>query len=118
MAIYLYFLSRCVRIVTRTKKTFAALLVIGLSLNIMIQAMLNIAVSVDLVPVTGLTLPMVSMGGTSTLFTCFSFGIILSVSHFTEQQRKKEEEEQKAKEGGDDKGLKPDETAWSDAGHY
>lgn len=115
LGIYLYFLSRCVRIVTRTKKVFAALLTIGLSLNILIQAMLNMAVSVDLVPVTGLTLPMVSWGGTSTLFTCFSFGIILSVSHFTEQQRKRELEEEKE---GEEKDLKPDETAWKDAGNY
>jgi cell division protein FtsW len=115
LAIYLYFLSRCVRIVTRTKKIFAALLTIGLSLNILIQAMLNIAVSVDLVPVTGLTLPMVSWGGTSTLFTCFSFGIILSVSHYTEEQRRLEKEGEGEEETSD---LKPDETAWSNAGDY
>jgi cell division protein FtsW len=48
------------------------------------QAFMNIAVNLDLVPVTGLTLPLVSMGGTSILFTCVSFGIILSVSKYIE----------------------------------
>ena len=48
------------------------------------QAFINIAVSVHLVPVTGVTLPMISMGGTSILFTCISFGMILSVSKYIE----------------------------------
>ena len=52
---------------------------------LVIQALANMAVSVNLVPVTGLTLPMVSMGGTSVLFTCISFGILLSVSKYIEQ---------------------------------
>ncbi len=57
----------------------------GLCLNIVIQAFANIAVSVQLVPVTGLTLPMVSMGGTSLLFTSMSIGVILSVSRYVEK---------------------------------
>ena len=61
------------------------MLAIGLTLNIVIQAFANIAVSVQLVPATGLTLPMISMGGTSFLFTCISLGIILSVSRFVEK---------------------------------
>ena len=71
--------------VTRCHKTFGAILAIGLCLNIVVQAMANIAVSVHLVPVTGLTLPMVSMGGTSIIFTCISLGIILSVSRYVEE---------------------------------
>ena len=63
------------------------MLAIGLGLNIAVPAFANIAVSLDLVPVTGLTLPMVSMGGTSLLFTCVSFGIILSVSKYVERVR-------------------------------
>ncbi|MCO6463478.1 MAG: FtsW/RodA/SpoVE family cell cycle protein [Saprospiraceae bacterium] len=83
--IYLWLLFRAVSIVTRCPKTFGAMLVIGLTLNIVITAFANIAVSVQLVPATGLTLPMISMGGTSFLFTCLSFGIILSVSRYVEQ---------------------------------
>ena len=61
------------------------MLAMGLMLNIVITAFANIAVAVKLVPATGLTLPMISMGGTSFLFTCLSFGIILSVSRYVEQ---------------------------------
>lgn len=76
---------KCTSIVTRSPKTFGALLAMGLCLNIVIQAFANIAVSVNLVPVTGLTLPLVSKGGTSMLITCMAFGMILSVSRFIEQ---------------------------------
>jgi cell division protein FtsW len=85
LVLYLWLLIRCVSLVTRSPKTFGAMLAIGLGLNIVIQAFANIAVSVQLVPATGLTLPMISMGGTSFLFTCVAFGIILSVSRFVEQ---------------------------------
>ena len=70
---------------TRSPKTFGAMLSIGLCLSLVLQAYANIAVSIHLVPVTGLTLPMVSMGGTSIIFTCISFGIILSVSKYIER---------------------------------
>ena len=76
---------KCTSIVTRSPKTFGALLAMGLCLNIVIQAFANIAVSVNLVPVTGLTLPLVSKGGTSMLITCMAFGMILSVSRYIEQ---------------------------------
>ncbi len=85
LAIYLWLLFRTVGLVTRCSKTFGAMLALGLTLNIVITAFANIAVSVQLVPATGLTLPMISMGGTSFLFTCLSFGIILSVSRHVEQ---------------------------------
>ena len=84
LLIYLWLLIRTVSLVTRCPKTFGAMLAVGLTLNIVITAFANIAVSVQLVPATGLTLPMISMGGTSFLFTCISFGIILSVSRFVE----------------------------------
>ena len=54
----------------------------------MFQAMINMAVAVNLVPVTGQSLPMVSMGGTSIWFTCFAVGIILSVSAGAEKEDK------------------------------
>ena len=85
LLIYLWLLIRTVSLVTRCPKTFGAMLAVGLTLNIVITAFANIAVSVQLVPATGLTLPMISMGGTSFLFTCLSFGIILSVSRYVEQ---------------------------------
>jgi len=85
LLMYLWLLIRTVSLVTRCPKTFGAMLAMGLTLNIVITAFANIAVSVQLVPATGLTLPMISMGGTSFLFTCISFGIILSVSRFVEQ---------------------------------
>lgn len=85
IGVYLALLYRCVCMVTKCPKTFGAILAIGLCLNIVVQAFANIAVSVHLVPVTGLTLPIISMGGTSVVFTCISLGIILSVSRYVEE---------------------------------
>lgn len=85
LGLYIALLYRCTVIVTKCPKTFGAILAIGLCLNVVIQAFANIAVSVHLVPVTGLTLPIISMGGTSVLFTCISLGIILSVSRYVEE---------------------------------
>lgn len=84
ISLYLLLFFRVTRLVTKSSKAFGAMVAMGLSLLLIIQAYLNIAVAVNLVPVTGLTLPLVSMGGTSTLFTCVAFGIILSVSKFME----------------------------------
>ena len=64
---------------------FGAFLALGLSFTLVIQAMANMAVNVNLFPVTGVTLPLVSMGGSSFLFTCASIGIILSVARNVEQ---------------------------------
>lgn len=82
--LYVIFFFRITRLVTKSPKAFGAMVALGLSLLLIIQAFVNIAVSVHLVPVTGLTLPMISMGGTSVLFTCIAFGIILSVSKYVE----------------------------------
>ena len=89
LGLYLWLLIRCIGIVTRCPKAFGAILAMGLCLNLVIQAFANIAVSVHLLPVTGLTLPLVSMGGTSMLFTCMSLGIILSVSRYVEEAKDK-----------------------------
>ncbi len=93
MVLYLVLLYRCVRIVTRSPKAFGALLAAGLSFSLTIQAFANMAVAVGLGPVTGVPLPLVSMGGTSMLFTSIAFGIILSVSRDVEENSvvKKEE---------------------------
>lgn len=85
MGLYILLLFRCVKLVTRSPKAFGAMLVLGLGLIIVIQALTNIAVSVHLLPVTGLTLPLMSMGGTSVLFTSIMIGMILSVSKYIEQ---------------------------------
>ncbi len=86
--LYLTLLMRSIKIVTKSPKTFGAMLAIGLTLNIVVQAFANIAVSVHLLPVTGLTLPMVSAGGSSLVITAISLGIILSVSRYVEQAHK------------------------------
>ena len=92
LGLYLWLLFRCVSIVTRCPKAFGAILAMGLCLNIVIQAFANIGVSVHLLPVTGLTLPLVSMGGTSIIFTCISFGVILSVSKYVDEAREQKVE--------------------------
>jgi cell division protein FtsW len=84
MILYLVLLYRCVRIVTRSPKAFGALLAAGLSFSLTIQAFAHMAVTVGLGPVTGVPLPLLSMGGTSMIFTSIAFGIILSVSRDVE----------------------------------
>ncbi|MEM7575079.1 MAG: FtsW/RodA/SpoVE family cell cycle protein [Bacteroidota bacterium] len=84
IGVYLLLFFRVVRLVTKSPKAFGAMVAMGLSLLLVLQAFVNIAVVLDLVPVTGLPLPLVSMGGTSFLFTCIAFGIILSVSKYIE----------------------------------
>ena len=89
--IYLVFLWRSIRIFKRCPYAFGAFLALGLSFTLVIQAVANMAVSVNLFPVTGVTLPLVSMGGSSFLFTCFAIGIILSVARNVEQLEGKKE---------------------------
>jgi cell division protein FtsW len=69
----------------QSKRSFGSLLVIGLSLLIAFQAFINMGVAVNLLPVTGQPLPLVSMGGTSIWFTCVAVGMILSVSRMAGQ---------------------------------
>jgi len=90
--IYLVFLFRSIKIFRRCPFAFGAFLALGLSFTLAIQAIANMAVSVNLFPVTGVTLPLVSMGGSSFLFTCFSIGIILSVARNVEQLEGRKEE--------------------------
>lgn len=89
VVLYLVLLYRCVRIVTQSPKAFGALLAAGLSFSLTIQAFANMAVAVGLGPVTGVPLPLVSMGGTSMIFTSIAFGIILSVSRDVEEKGSK-----------------------------
>ncbi|MFI5131439.1 MAG: FtsW/RodA/SpoVE family cell cycle protein [Chitinophagales bacterium] len=83
--IYLVFLYRCIRIYKKCPYAFGAFLALGLSFTLAIQAVANMAVTVNLFPVTGVTLPLISMGGTSFIFTCLAIGIILSVARNVEQ---------------------------------
>lgn len=78
--LYLILFYRAVRIVTKVPGTFGSFLTIGVSFSLVFQAMINMGVAVNILPVTGQPLPLISMGGTSIWFTSLSIGIILSVS--------------------------------------
>lgn len=84
--LYLVLFVRGVRIVRKSPMAFASLLAIGCSFSLVFQAMINMAVAVNIFPVTGQPLPMLSMGGTSIWFTSIAIGIILSVSRDIEKE--------------------------------
>lgn len=93
--LYLWLLIRAGKIARRSEKSFPAFLVMGISMLLVSQAMLNMMVAVGLFPVTGQPLPLISKGGTSTLINCAYIGMILSVSRYVaekEEQRLKEAE--------------------------
>jgi cell division protein FtsW len=73
------------RIVLKSPKAFGALIAVGISFSLVLQALINMAVAVNLFPVTGLTLPLVSKGGTSIILTSIAFGLIMSVSRYVEE---------------------------------
>lgn len=83
--IYLLFLYRCIRLYRKCPYAFGAFLALALSFTLVIQAIANMGVNVNVFPNTGVTLPLVSMGGSSFIFTCISIGIILSVARNVEQ---------------------------------
>lgn len=78
--LYMLLFYRALQIVKRTERAFAALITIGCAFSLVFQALINMAVAVNIFPVTGQPLPMLSMGGTSIWFTSAAIGIILSVS--------------------------------------
>ena len=84
--LYMVLLFRGIRILRDSEKPFGGLMAIGLSFGLVFQALINMAVAVNLFPVTGQPLPLVSMGGTSIWFTCIAIGIILSVSRSNEHK--------------------------------
>lgn len=85
LMLYLLFLYRSMRIVLKSPKAFGALIAVGISFSLVLQALINMAVAVNLFPVTGLTLPLVSKGGTSIILTSIAFGLIMSVSRYVEE---------------------------------
>ena len=86
VVLYLLLFYRAVVIVRKSPFAFSTLLAIGCAFSLVFQAMINMAVAVNLFPVTGQPLPMLSMGGTSIWFTSIAVGIILSVSRNVEQE--------------------------------
>lgn len=91
MLAYLMLLFRIVIIATKAHTVFGKLVVMGVGLPVVFQALINMGVAVELFPVTGQTLPLVSSGGTSIWMTCVSLGIILSVSARREEIKESEE---------------------------
>ena len=83
--IYFLLLFRIFVVINKTTTIFGALLVLGVGVPIIFQAIINMAVATNLFPVTGQTLPLISSGGTSIWMTCFALGIILSVSASKEE---------------------------------
>ena len=109
LLIYLLFLFRSIRLFRRCPYAFGAFLAVALSFTLVIQAMVNMAVTVNIFPTTGVTLPLISMGGSSLLFTCFSIGIILSVARNVEQAEGRELASQQALEDAlENKKKEPD----------
>ncbi|MCF7561011.1 FtsW/RodA/SpoVE family cell cycle protein [Sabulilitoribacter multivorans] len=90
MILYLWLLFRIVIVAQKSDTIFGKLLVLGVGLPIVFQALINMAVAVELFPVTGQTLPLISSGGTSIWMTCLAIGIILSVSAKREEIKEQE----------------------------
>lgn len=93
MTLYLLLLFRIVIASHKADTIFGKLLVIGVGIPIVFQALINMAVAVELFPVTGQTLPLISSGGTSIWITCLAIGIILSVSARRQEIKEQEERE-------------------------
>lgn len=93
LLLYVFLFIRAGIIAGRCDRLFPKLLVMGSALTLVLQALSNMAVAVNLIPVTGQPLPLVSRGGTSTLVTCAFFGIILSVSRYENERGIRREEE-------------------------
>jgi len=91
--LYLILFFRAIKIVTKSPRNFAAFLTFGVAFSLVFQAMVNMMVAVNLLPVTGQTLPLISMGGTSIWFTSIAIGIILSVSREIEMMKKEDSEQ-------------------------
>ncbi len=114
LSLYLLLLFRFVVAAHKSNSLFGKLVVVGLGFPIVFQALINMAVAVELLPVTGQTLPLISSGGSSVWMTCIALGIILSVTKKEEEITKELEEKQKREDALQkliDKQLQEDEEA-------
>ncbi|WP_179022102.1 FtsW/RodA/SpoVE family cell cycle protein [Winogradskyella forsetii] len=93
LILYMWLLFRIVIVSHKSDTVFGKLLVLAVGLPIVFQALINMAVAVELFPVTGQTLPLISSGGTSIWMTCLAIGIILSVSAKREELKEQEDAE-------------------------
>jgi cell division protein FtsW len=98
LSIYLLLLFRFIIAAHKANSLFGKLVVVGLGFPIVFQAFINMAVAVELLPVTGQTLPLISSGGSSVWMTCIAIGIILSVTRKEEEVAAELEEKQKREE--------------------
>jgi len=98
LLLYIMLMIRVGMIARRCERLFPKFLVLGCGLIVVVQAFINMAVAVDILPVTGQPLPIISRGGTSVLITCVYFGLILSVSRFGAGLGNEEEEEDDTEE--------------------
>ena len=87
--LYLLFYQRILILSIKAKEDFSRLLLLGLGTMVLLQALLHMSVSVNLIPVTGQTLPLISKGGSSVWVTSLAFGIILNISHQINNQHLK-----------------------------
>ena len=98
MLAYLMLFFRIIIVATKANSVFGKLLVIGVGLPIIFQALVNMAVAVELFPVTGQTLPLISSGGSSIWMTCLALGMVLSVSVKREEELQQMEKQNDADE--------------------
>lgn len=89
---FLILVFRCLKIVVESPRAFGALVAMGLGLSMSLQAFVNMGVAVGMLPVTGLTIPLVSMGGTSLFMNSIGFGIILGISKYIEDEKQQQNE--------------------------
>lgn len=99
LMLYIMLLVRVGMIARKCERAFPKFLVLGCGLLVVVQALANMAVAVNLIPVTGQPMPLVSRGGTSTVISCIYFGIILSVSRFAAGMGNEDEEEEEPEAG-------------------
>jgi len=84
--LYLFFMWRLIVLVKDSPRAFGALMAVGLGVSMVLQAIIHMGVNVHMLPNTGITLPLISWGGTSIWFNAFALGIILSVSRHIEEK--------------------------------
>ena len=89
LACFILLILRALKMVIDSQRSLAALIVLGIAFSTSFQALVHMGVSVGRLPVTGLTLPLVSMGGTSILFNSIAFGIMLGISRHIQEEKLK-----------------------------